>query len=206
MPAGAQQTHNAWHALEQGDADVVKQPHTYSRGEATLSALQDKVQLTTRHDWQEGYTSTAHHSEPKYLKNWWVRRGGRRKTSEHELSGCKILGWPWSTSSPNLGPRTGFGRTQEPSVFCITRNSALWCTILHSLIEAKEHLRLIFPFFLNRRNATYSGQSIPQPGPKWFIDSLLKQHKKILQWVHKQIKAKPPLPHKTQRATEKVLT
>lgn len=27
--------------------------------------------------------------------------------------GCKIFGPPLSTNSPNLGPRTGFGRTQE---------------------------------------------------------------------------------------------
>lgn len=73
------------------------------------------------------------------------REGG--KPMNKSWFGYKILGQPLSTSSPNLGPRTGFGRTQEPCVFCITRNSALWCAILHSLIETKEHLCLIFPCF-----------------------------------------------------------
>lgn len=61
-------------------------------------------------------------------------------------------------------------------------------------------------FFLgfNRNNPAYSGLRIPKPDPKRFMDSFLKQLRKILGWAHKRIKAKTPFPQKAQRPTGNV--
>ena len=73
----------------------------------------------------------------------------------------------------------------------IQRSGALYCIVS---LRPKSIYVLFFP---------YSGQSIPKPGPKRFMDSFLKQHRKILGWAHKQIKAKTPFLHKAQKDPQK---
>lgn len=60
---------------------------------------------------------------------------------------ARFLGSHWVQTLLTLDQGLDLEGHKSCGVFCITRNSALWCAALHSLIKAKEHLRLIFPCF-----------------------------------------------------------
>lgn len=122
-------------------------------GWAALVDLQDKLQLQ-QHETDRGYTVTPRHSDSEHPANQTERGRGEGGKPEHtSWLRQRILGQPFSTSSSNLGPRTGLGRTQEPCFFCTSRNPALWGSMLHSLTEAKEHF-LFFPTFSQKRHCT----------------------------------------------------
>lgn len=135
--------------LQQRGADIVKWP-SWPRGKLHWWTYKTSSNCQ-QHETDTVYTLTPHRSDIEHPTNQTERGRGGGKPVNVSWLWQRILGQPFSTSSSNLGPRTGLGRTQEPCFFCTIRNPALWCSMLHSLTEAKEHFSF-FPTFLQKRH------------------------------------------------------
>lgn len=120
-------------------------------GKATLVGLQDKLQLTTlREDRRDTLgdhvipSQKTQQPDPDKLPG--KARGQEEKQWTRVDLDTRFLGSHWVQALLTLDQGLGL-EGHRSTYFCITRNSALWCAVLHSLIEVKEHLCLIFPCF-----------------------------------------------------------
>lgn len=157
-------------------------------GKATLVGSQDKLQLTTprdnRRDTPGNHVIPSQNTQqPDPDKLLGKARGQEEKQWTRVNLDTRFLGSHWVQALLTLDQGLGLeGHRSCTSVSQgIQLSHVLYCIVW---LRSKSIYVLFFPVF-NRSNSTYSSQSIPNLGPKWFINSFLKQHMKILGWTHK---------------------